>query len=123
MLSKVKELREYIKNSNQEWNISVLDEPTVGWKVIHEQLDYCYHNPGYTIDRMLPDRIWVIWHTGIIREVLIDERTTSEELEKYIPEIKKYIDDAEQYWTALQDAQQRSYWEEYDKIHQENCEY
>ena len=71
---------------------------------------------------MLPDRIWVIWHTGIIRQILIDERTTSEELEKYIPEIKKYIDDAEQYWTALQDAQQRSYWEEYDKIHQENCE-
>ena len=121
MLNKINELKKYIEDSNQGWNISVLDEPTVGWESISGQLDHCYHNPGYTIDRMLPDRIWVIWHTGIIREVLIDERTTKEELEKYMPDLKKYIDEAEQYWSELQEAQQHQYWEEYDKIHQEDC--
>lgn len=122
MISKVKELRDYIENSNQEWNIAVLDEPTVGWEVISSQLDYCHHNPGYTIDRLIPDRIWVVWCTGVMREILIDERTTKEELEKCMPELKKNIDDAERYWSELQEAQQNSYWEEYDKIHQEDCE-
>ena len=122
MLNKINELRKYIEDSNQGWNISVLDEQTVGWECISSQLDYCYHNPGYSIERLIPDRIWVIWHTGVMRTILIDGRTTKEELEQYMPDLKKYIDEAEQYWTALQDAQQRSYWEEYDKIHQENCE-
>lgn len=121
MLSKVKELREYIKNSNQEWNISILDEPTVGWEIIHEQLDYYYHNPGYTIDGLLDNRIWVVWLTGVMRGILIDGRTTKEELEKCMPELKKYINEAEQYWTALQEAQQHQYWTEYDKVHQEDC--
>lgn len=122
MISKIKELRDYIENSNQEWNIAVLDEPSVGWEVISDQLNYVYHNPGYTVDRMIEDRIWIIWHTGVIREILIDERTTKEELERCMPELKKYIDDAERYWSELQEAQQNSYWEEYDRIHQEDCE-
>lgn len=112
MLNKINELRDYVKNSNQEWNISILDEPTVGWDIISSRLDYCYHNPGYTIDRLIPDRIWVVWHTDVVRDILIDERTTKQELEKSIPELKKYIDDAERYWSELQEAQQRSYWME-----------
>ena len=105
MLSMIDELREYVERSKQGWNISILDEQTVGKDVINSHLDYYCHSLEYIIDKLIPGRIWVVWLAGGMVEVMIGEDTTKQDLEKYMPELKKCIDDSERYWSELREAQ------------------
>lgn len=107
MINTINALRKYIEDSDQEWNISIIDEPRHGSDVINHELDWAQHNPGHTVERLVEDRIWIIWHTGIIRSILIDDRTTHEEITKAVPTLIKYIDEAVEYWRELKMINQK----------------
>lgn len=114
MMNIVKGLRNYIEMADMGWNIAVIDEPTCGWESISQQLDWCYHNPGYSVEKIIPERVWIVWDKGIMREILIDERTTNVELNKIAPILVRYIDQATEYWKELKERQQREYWDNYE---------
>ena len=105
MLSMIDELREYVERSKQGWNISILDEQTVGKGVINSHLDYYFHSLEYKIDKLIPGRIWVVWLAGEVVEVMIGGDITKQELEKCMPVLKKCIDDSERYWSELRETQ------------------